>query len=158
MAYQLAINPFTEEMLSSMQCMLKVVHVKLGDTFDLATEPEIENIKASSFRPWRGQLNDQIWELQSFHDELCNTDHYVENEVPGASMLFEAFKKACEQISSSIDAKVKEYYGEENLVVPQPGAAAAACDAHLGRAGNHSPPPSPQWDRLLMLMRVPSWT
>ena len=157
MAYQLAINPFTEEMLSSMQCMLKGVHVKLGDTFDLATEAEIQNIKASSSRPWRGQLSDQIWELQSFHDELCNTDHYVENEVPGASMLFEAFKKACEQISSSIDAKVKEYYGEENLVVPQPEAAAAH-GAHLERAGNHSPPPSPQWDRLLILMRVPSWT
>ena len=118
MANQLVINPFTEEMLSSMQCMLNGVLHKLADTIDLASEAETKEVKkahASSPLRWRAQISDQIWELQDLHDVWSTTDHYLENEIPDASMLFEVFKKFCEQISSSIDAKVKEYYEEENL-------------------------------------------
>ena len=42
MAYQLVINPFTEEMLSSMQRLLEDVRDKLADALDLAESFEAE--------------------------------------------------------------------------------------------------------------------
>ena len=42
MAYQLVINPFTEEMLSSMQRLLEDVRDKLADALDLAETFEAE--------------------------------------------------------------------------------------------------------------------
>ena len=116
MAKQLVINPFTEEMLSSMQHLLEDVRDKLADALDLAESSEAECghqcPQASSPPAWWADLVDRLHVLSNYHDECCTAEYYYGNDVPDASRSFEAFKEACEIISSMINAKVNEYYGE----------------------------------------------
>ena len=129
MAKQLVINPFTEEMLSSMQSMLDDVNQKLVDSLpDTSSEVEYGNQDAPA--PdlfWRVGPSDQTWNLQKLLDEWRITVHYMEDEVPDASMSFEIFKKFCEHISSIIDAKMNEFDGVV-VNVPSPPLPSSAED------------------------------
>ena len=79
MAYQLVINPFREEMLSSMQRLLEDVRDKLADALDLAESLEAEGVQqsaqVSSPPAWWVDLVDRLHVLSSFHDECCTTEY-----------------------------------------------------------------------------------
>ena len=85
----------------------------MADALDLAESFEAESghqrAQASSPPAWWVDLVDRLHVLSRFHDECCTTEYYyLRNDGSDASVLFEAFKKACEAISRMIDAKMNE--------------------------------------------------